>query len=147
MTLFCSVFLIAGILVAIPTIGASLDWLDAEGIILERETWSDSDTWGYTYRIQFVEQRTGKQVNASISLGNGQKYSVGEKLHILYNPGILNLAPSSSGFVEGAIVIKDLGFYLIPIGLIGLGGIGTFGFLRLFIRSLFRKPRTYPISN
>lgn len=147
LVLFCSFFLITGIVVAIPTIGMSLDWTGAQGVVSERKTWSDSDTWGYAYKIQFVEQRTGKPVNASIRLGNGQKYNVGETLPILYNPRILSLAPSSSGLIEGAIVIRDLGFYLIPLGLVGLGGIGTFFSLRRFIRARHQKPPAYPVSS
>lgn len=125
MTLFCSVFLIVGLMLACRTIDVSLRFVETEGVVIERKTWSDPDTWGYAYKIQFVEQRTGRQIIANVSLGNGQEYSVGQKLTILYNPEILN-----------DIVVKDLlFFYLIPIGLTGIGGIGTFAFFRLFIRS------------
>jgi hypothetical protein len=154
MTLFCSVFLIVGLGSTIAMIGMSLDYIETEGVVLDRKTWSDPDTWGYAYKIQFVEQQTGTQLIANVSLGNGQYYDIGKRLRILYPPKIFTLIRPGVGWVvhdgtvtNGVVVVKDLiTFYFIPFGLTVVGGIGTFGFLILFIRS-FRKTRLYLISS
>ena len=148
MTLFCSVFLIIGIGITVAMIGMSLDWVEAEGVVIDFRSFYDDDSRINAYNIQFVEKLNGTQLIADVWLGSGQKYNVGQKLTILYPPRLIYSAAVHNGLVSnGAVKVKDpIDFYLIPIGLDVVGGIGTFGFLRLLIRSRSQKPRTYPIS-
>ncbi|MCJ7632993.1 DUF3592 domain-containing protein [Candidatus Bathyarchaeota archaeon] len=149
MMLFCLFFLIIGVGLTIAMIGMSLDWVEAEGVVIDFRSFYDGDSRINAYKIQFFEQLTGTQLIADVWLGSGQKYNVGQKLPILYPPRLIYSAAVHDGLVSnGAIKVKDpIDFYLIPIGLDVVGGIGAFGFLRLFIRSRSHKPRAYPISS
>jgi uncharacterized membrane protein (UPF0136 family) len=143
MTLFCSLFLIVGIYSAIQTINCSINWVEAEGVVVEStilvEGAGESRSLVNAHKIQFVERRTSILITAS-HVGSGQHYDVGQKLMILYDPGILDLAPGPDGTFQRAIAIKDRFFYLVPIGLTGVGGLGTFVFLRSYLRSRSKKP-------